>query len=192
MNDINQVLLDIECGDPEATDRLLPLVYRELRVLAARLLEREPPGQTLEATALVHEAYLRLVGNSNSGGSWDGRHHFFAAAAEAMRRLLVENARRKNRIKHGGGLHRVELGEEAVPVESPVEDIIAFDEALEQLSLVDKEAAELVKLRRFSGLTTEEAAECLGVSTRAAYRTWAFARAWLYRQLHTDDLPPAS
>jgi RNA polymerase sigma factor (TIGR02999 family) len=190
MNDINQVLSEIECGDPEAADRLLPLVYRELRVLAGHLLARERPGQTLEATALVHEAYLRLVGDRNSPGSWDGRHHFFAAAAEAMRRLLVENARRKTRLKHGGNLHRVELGEEAIPVESPVEDILAFDEALEQLSLVDPEAAALVKLKRFSGLTTEEAAECLGVSARAAYRTWAFARAWLFRHLHTDDEPP--
>jgi RNA polymerase sigma factor (TIGR02999 family) len=188
MEDISQIFTGLERGDVEAADQLLPLVYRELRDLAARRLMQEPPGQTLEPTALVHEAYLRLVGGDRPT-RWQGRRHFFAAAAEAMRRILVENARHKNRIKHGGGQRRVQLEDGALAIESPTEDILALDQALEQLRLVDDQAAEFVELRYFSGLTTEQAAELLGVSVRTGYRTWSFARAWLYRQLHKGDLP---
>jgi RNA polymerase sigma factor (TIGR02999 family) len=190
MKDMTKILSAIEQGDPKAAEQLLPLVYQQLRELAARRLVHEPPGQTLQATALVHEAYLRLV-DANISQHWDGRGHFFAAAAEAMRRILVENARHKNRLKHGGGRRRVELAEELVPVESPVDDVLAFDEALEQLAIIDPQAAELVKLRHFAGLTTEEAAEVLKMSVRSAYRSWAFARAWLYRRLYSSDVPPA-
>jgi RNA polymerase sigma factor (TIGR02999 family) len=190
MNDVTRILSAIEQGDPTAAEQLLPLVYRELRNLAARWLAREAPGQTLQATALVHEAYLRLVG-ADPVRSWDGRRHFFAVAAEAMRRILVENARYKNRLKHGGGRLRVELAEEMTPIESPVENLFALDEALDQLETVDPEAAGLVKLRCFSGMTTEQAGEVLGIPVRSAYRTWAFARAWLYRRLRPDDASPA-
>jgi RNA polymerase sigma factor (TIGR02999 family) len=191
MDEFSRILSAIEGGDPEAAGELLPLVYRELRQLAALRLRNEPPGQTLQATALVHEAYLRLMG-PDPGRGWDGRAHFFAAASEAMRRILVENARRKKRIRHGGELRRVELGDEMIRVESPVEDMLAFDDALEQLGQVDRQAAELVKLRHFSGLTTEEAAELLEIPTRTAYRTWAFARAWLFRHLNPEGAPPGS
>jgi RNA polymerase sigma factor (TIGR02999 family) len=189
MDELTRIFSAIEHGDPEAARQLLPLVYRELRDLAALRLRSEPPGHTLEPTALVHEAYLRLVG-TDQARAWDGRGHFFAAAAEAMRRILIENARHKKRIKHGGGRKRVELIEGLAPVESAVDDVIAFDEALEQLGEVDREAAELVKLRYFAGLTTEEAAGTLGVSVRSAYRSWAFARVWLYRRLHGDEASP--
>jgi RNA polymerase sigma factor (TIGR02999 family) len=185
MDDFNRILAAIESGDPEAAAQLLPLVYDELRALAAQRLKREPPGQTLQATALVHEAYLRLVGSAPARG-WDGRAHFFAAASEAMRRILVENARRKKRQKRGGELQRVELADDMTPIGASVEDVLALDEALEQLAQVDRQAAELVKLRHFSGLSTEEAGEMLGISSRTAYRTWKFARAWLYRHLHPD------
>jgi RNA polymerase sigma factor (TIGR02999 family) len=194
MDEVNRILRALERGDPETAEQLLPLVYRELRELAARRLAREAPGQTLEPTALVHEVYLRLVG-AEPARSWDGRRHFFAAAAEAMRRILVENARHKKRLRHGGARHRVDLDGSMIPAEptgeeSLAEDLLALDEALEQLGRVDRQAAELVKLRYFSGLSTEQAAEVLELPERSAYRKWAFARAWLYRQLHAGDRPP--
>jgi RNA polymerase sigma factor (TIGR02999 family) len=190
MADVTQILAAIEQGDPSAAEQLLPLVYDELRHLAAQKLAQEKPGQTLEATALVHEAYLRLVG-AGAEAHWDSRRHFFAAAAEAMRRILVESARRKKRVKHGGGRRRVELQEDHLPIESPVDDLLAVDEVLDELAAVERPAAELVKLRYFAGLTTEQAAEILGLSARTAYRTWSFARAWLYRRLHQGGDPPA-
>jgi RNA polymerase sigma factor (TIGR02999 family) len=189
MSEVTRILEAIEKGDPRAAEELLPLVYQELRDLAAQRLAREKPGHTLQATALVHEAYLRLLGDG--GQEWDGRAHFFAAAAEAMRRILVESARHKLRLKHGGGRRRIELDEGLLPIEPPVEDVIALDESLGQLALVDRQAAELVKLRHFAGLSTEEAAEVLGVSKRSAYRTWAFARAWLFRRLGAGTEPPS-
>ncbi len=160
----------------------MPLVYEELRKLAAARLAREKPGQTLQATALVHEAYLRLVGGANAK-PWNGRGHFFAAAAEAMRRILVENARRKRRLKHGGARRRVDLNEAVLSIDGPAEELLAVDEALERLALEEPQAAELVKLHYFAGLTIEEAAEVLGVSARKGYRIWAYARAWLFRCL---------
>jgi RNA polymerase sigma factor (TIGR02999 family) len=191
MNDVTRILSDIEQGDPRAAEQLLPLVYDELRKLAAQKLAQEKPGQTLQATALVHEAYLRMVG-PDKGPDWDSRGHFFAAAAEAMRRILVENARRKKRLRHGAGRHRIDLDEGLLAIESPVDDLLALDDALEQLSLVDRQAAELVKLRHFAGMTTEQAAGALDLSDRSAYRTWSFARAWLYRRLHqSKSTPPA-
>ena len=189
MNDVTRLLSAIERGDTEATEQLLPLVYRELRELAAQLLAREPPGQTLQATALVHEAYLRLASGGDDLG-WDSRGHFFGAAAEAMRRILVENARRTDSLGRGGNFPRVEPDERLITTGSPGVDLLALDEALEQLAAVDGEAAELVKLRYFAGLTTEEAGEALKISARSAYQSWAFARAWLYRRLHPGDLPP--
>ena len=175
-------------GDPAAASQLLPLVYDELRKLAARKLALEKPGQTLEATALVHEAYLRLV-DVDDAQSWNSRGHFFAAAAEAMRRILVENARRKQSLKRGGACRRLDLDEAAACGEGPAEELLALDEALDQLAGVDPQAAGLVKLRYFAGLTTEQAAEALGLPARTAYRTWAFARAWLYRRLHPGAGP---
>jgi RNA polymerase sigma factor (TIGR02999 family) len=188
MSDVTRVLSAIAQGDPHAAEQLLPLVYDELRRLAALRLAQEKPGQTLQATALVHEAYLRIVG-AEKQSHWDNRRHFLAAAAEAMGRILVENARRKRRVRHGGGRRRVELEEEHLRIEPPVDDLLALNEALEQLAVVDPQAAELVKLRYFAGLTTEEAAEVLGLAARTAYRTWSFARAWLYRRLHPGEEP---
>ncbi|MFO0887853.1 MAG: ECF-type sigma factor [Isosphaeraceae bacterium] len=178
-------------GRSPGVEQLLPLVYDELRKLAAQKLAQERPGQTLQATALVHEAYLRLVGGETAR-RWDGRGHFFAAAAEAMRRILVENARRKQRLRHGGGRRQVEFDDDLVAVEGQADEILAIDEALEGLARVDPRVAELVKLRYFAGMTTEQAAGVLGLSDRTAYRAWAFARAWLYRQLRRvagDDTP---
>jgi RNA polymerase sigma factor (TIGR02999 family) len=159
-----------------------------LRKLAAQKLAQEKPGQTLQATALVHEAYLRLVG-ADEEQHWAGRRHFLAAAAEAMRRILVENARRKGRFRHGGGRRRIDLEEDQLLTESLADDLLAIHEALDQLALVDHQAAELVKLRYFAGMTTEQAAEVLGLPERSAYRTWSFARAWLFRRLHEDEDP---
>ena len=191
MTDGTHILDAIEQGDPHAAGALPPLVYDELRKLAAQRLAQEKPGQTLQATALVHEAYVRLVG-PDAASRWDGRGHFFAAAAEAMRRILIEDARRKGRLRHGGGRRRVEMDEAALCVESHDFDAIALDEALDGLALVDRQAADFVKLRYFAGLTTEQAAELLGLSERSAYRTWSFARAWLFRRLGQDDgLTPA-
>jgi RNA polymerase sigma factor (TIGR02999 family) len=182
MTDVTRILDQIHQGDSHAVAQLLPLVYDELRQLAAHKLAQEKPGHTLQATALVHEAYLRLVGDG-AVQSWDGRSHFFAAAAEAMRRILVDNARRKQRLKHGGARQRVELAEELLPFESNDGDVLAVHEALEQLARQDPQTAELVKLHFFAGLPLEQAAELLGLSARTAYRNWNYARAWLFRRL---------
>ncbi len=175
----------IEQGDARAAAELLPLVYDELRKLAAQRLAREKPGQTLQPTALVHEAFLRLVG-PGANRPWNGRGHFFAAAAEAMRRILVENARRKQRDKHGAGIARHDVTEVDPPAPAPREDLLALDEALTLLAAEDRRAADLVQLRYFAGLTLPEAAEALGVSPRSADRLWAYARAWLHRRLRAD------
>ncbi len=177
MSDVTRILNAIERGDAKATDELLPLVYEELRLLAAQKLSHERPGQTLQATALVHEAYIRLVGDEPQ--SWENRGHFFAAAAEAMRRILVDRARRKKSAKHGGAVQRVDLHDAIGAVEASPEGLLAMDEALTKLGEKDAEAAKLVKLAYFGGLSVEQAAEVLGVSVRSAYRHWAFARAWL-------------
>jgi RNA polymerase sigma factor (TIGR02999 family) len=179
MADVTQLLDAAATGDPKAAAELLPLVYDELRRLAAARMAGEKPGQTLQATALVHEAYLRLVGDQH----FNGRGHFFAAAAEAMRRILVESARRKARIKRGGDGQRVELPDDLPAPAAPVEDVIAVHDGLDQLAAADATAAELVKLHYFAGFTLEQAADVLGVPHRTAYRTWAFARAWLFRKL---------
>jgi RNA polymerase sigma factor (TIGR02999 family) len=173
------ILSDIEQGDPSAAEQLLPLVYEELHKLAAQKLAQEKPGQTLQATALVHEAYVRLVGGEQPH-SWDGRGHFFAAAAEAMRRILVERARHKQTAKAGGGRRRVGLDDvEPARVEPDRDDLLALDEALRQLEAKDPRKAALVKLRFFAGLTTEQAAAALGVSTSTAEKDWSYARSWL-------------
>jgi RNA polymerase sigma factor (TIGR02999 family) len=176
------VLAAIGQGDPQAAEQLLPLVYDELRRLAARRLAREAPGQTLEPTALVHEAYLRLVGDGEP--RWDGRGHFFAAAAEAMRRILVDRARRRAARKRGGHARRLPLDEQLGAVGQRDEDLLALDEALGELERHDPQAAGLVKLRYFSGLSHQQAAQALGVSRRVADRLWAVAKAWLYQRLH--------
>jgi RNA polymerase sigma factor (TIGR02999 family) len=181
MSEVTRVLSAIEQGDPQAAEQLLPLVYDELRRLAAAKLAQERPGQTLDATALVHEAYLRLVGKEDGPG-WDGRGHFFAAAAEAMRRILVESARRKKRLKHGGGREREEAGAELASPERP-ERLLALDEALGRLAAVNPQTAELVKLRYFAGLSNADAAQALGISPRKADQVWAYARAWLREEL---------
>jgi RNA polymerase sigma factor (TIGR02999 family) len=182
MSEVTRILSAIEQGDPHAADQLLPLVYDELRRLAAQRLRQEQPGQTLQATALVHEAYLRLVGDSG-GQKWDNRGHFFAAAAEAMRRILVDSARRKLTRKHGGGLVRRDLDD--VPLVAPElgEDLLALDEALQKLAKEEPLKAELVKLRHFAGLTVDEAAEALNISPATADRYWAYARAWLHAEI---------
>jgi RNA polymerase sigma factor (TIGR02999 family) len=177
------VLLDaIQAGDPEAPAQLLPLVYEELRRLARHRLAHEAPGQTLQPTALVHEAYLRLVGEGR-GQHWDSRGHFFAAAAEAMRRILVENARRKRALKHGGGLSRRELDEAELLAPEPREDLVALDEALTLLATEDPTAAELVQLRYFGGLSIADAAQVLGLSLRSAERLWTYTRVWLLERI---------
>jgi RNA polymerase sigma factor (TIGR02999 family) len=188
MSDVTRILNAIERGDTSATDELLPLVYEELRILAAQKLSHEPPGQTLQATALVHEAYIRLVGDEPR--SWENRGHFFAAAAEAMRRILVENARRKKREKHGGDRKRLDLVMVDAAINGPSEDILVLDEAIEKLAKEDPDAAKLVKLRYFSGLTMPEAATVLGLSQRTAEREWAYARAWLYDEIMHSQEPP--
>jgi RNA polymerase sigma factor (TIGR02999 family) len=188
MNEVTRILSDLAHGDAHAAGQLLPLVYQELRKLAAQKLAHEAPGQTLQPTALVHEAYVRLVG-AQEDRHWDGRGHFFAAAAEAMRRILVENARRRRRRRHGGGRHRVELDEAQRQIESPNDDILAVDEALQALEQVDPPVAALVKLHFFSGLSLQEAARVLGTSERTAYRDWAYARAWLARFLGRPQHP---
>jgi RNA polymerase sigma factor (TIGR02999 family) len=187
MADVTKILQDIEQGDPHAAEQLLPLVYDELRKLAAQRLAQEKPGQTLQATALVHEAYLRLVGRAREQPSqeqrWDSRGHFFAAAAEAMRRILINQARDKQRVKRGGGRRRVDLARLAVVDDASPDELLALDDALEQLAQENQACAELVKLRFFTGLTQEQAAACLGISRRTANRYWAFARVWLYDAL---------
>jgi RNA polymerase sigma factor (TIGR02999 family) len=193
MNDVTHILSEIEQGDPSAAEKLLPLVYNELRKLAAVKLAQEKPGQTLQATALVHEAYVRLVGNHEREKSWDNRGHFFAAAAESMRRILVDSARRKKADKRGNNPARQELDDlEIVAAEVP-EDLVALDEALSELSATDKTAADLVHLRYFAGLSIPDAADVLGISPRTAARLWAFARAWLRQKIEgssTDQCPP--
>ena len=182
MGDVTRILNAIERGDARATDELLPLVYEELRLLAAQRLSHEPPGQTLQATALVHEAYLRLVGDEPQ--SWENRGHFFAAAAEAMRRILVENARRKKSTKHGGGHSCIDFDAVEAAAQTPSDDLVALDEALSRLGDEDPVKATLVKLRFFAGLSIDQAAEALGMSRATAIRHWSFARAWLFHQLH--------
>lgn len=172
-------------GDRQAAEEVLPLVYDELRKLAQRRLAHIPPGQTLQATALVHEAYLRVVGDTDPG--WEGRGHFFGAAAQAMRDILVERARRKGRIKHGGDRRRVELNDEAVTLDDPGLDILALDEALKKLEALDARKARIVSLRYFTGLSIEEIAEVTELSTRSVERDWRFARAWLSRELGTGE-----
>lgn len=187
MTDVTRILGAIEDGDPQAAESLLPLVYEELRKLAVQRLAQEPAGQTLQATALVHEAYLRLVGNG-SATAWDSRGHFFAAAAEAMRRILVENARRKRSLKRGGNFQRVPLDDvELVVAHGLGDDLLALDEALRRLSEVDPDKARLVELRHFGGLTLEESARVLGLSTTTAHRHWNYARAWLHQAIVGGD-----
>ena len=186
MSEVTHILSAIEQGDPHAAEQLLPLVYEELRKLAAQRLAREAPGQTLQATALVHEAYLRLV-DVEPAPHWSCRGHFFAAAAEAMRRILIDNARRKGAVRHGGGLQRHELLEAELAIDSVGDDLFAVDEALSRLAAREPEIARLVELRFFAGLTLEEAARCLRLSARTAYRHWTYARAWLRRELDRAD-----
>jgi len=187
MSDVTSILSSIASDDPQAASRLLPLVYEELRVLAARKMARESAGQTLDATALVHEAYLRLVGG-DPGKLWAGRAHFFAAAAEAMRRILVEKARSKHRLKRGGNLDRALIALDEVPAAENKrwDELLAVDGALDRLAVTDLTAAELVKLRYFAGFSTIEAADVLGVSPRTADRLWSYARAWLRRTIEAE------
>ena len=189
VSNVTRILNAIERGDVKATDELLPVVYEELRLLAAQKLSRELPGQTLQATALVHEAYLRLLGDQ--GQTWQSRGHFFAAAAEAMRRILIENARRKKRLKHGGDHQEVDIEEAEVTISGPCDDLLALDEALEKLAEADKVKADLVKLRFFAGLTNEQAAQVLGISHNTADRYWAYARSWLHLEITKGDEPRA-
>jgi RNA polymerase sigma factor (TIGR02999 family) len=189
MNEVTRILEAIERDDPRAAAQLLPLVYSELRRLAAQRLAAEPTAQTLQATALVHEAYLRLV-DPDRPREWDGRGHFFAAAAEAMRRILVENARRKRREKHGGGRERIELDAAQPTAANPRDDLIALDAALTRLAVEDPQAAKLIELRHFGGLSVAEAAKALGIAPRTADRVWAFARAWLHRELTNTAADP--
>jgi len=182
MSEVTQILNAIEQGDPHAAEQLLPLVYDELRRLAAEKMAQEVPGQTLQATALVHDAYLRLVAVDNAQ-SWDNRGHFFTAAAEAMRRILINRARDKKRLKRGGQWQRVDLDRLAGLEDASADDLLALDEALDQLARENKQCADLVQLRFFAGLTLSEAAQSLGISSRTADRAWAFARSWLLQAL---------
>jgi RNA polymerase sigma factor (TIGR02999 family) len=186
MSEVTRILSAIEEGDPHASEQLLPLVYEELKQLSARQIAREAPGQTLQATALVHEAYLRLV-DVEKAQRWDSRRHFFAAAAEAMRRILIDRARDKGRLKRGGGWRRLRLDEIDLPVEEVPDDLLDLDEALRGLAEADPVCAELVKLRFFAGLTLGDAAEALGIPRRSADRYWAFARSWLYDALRGGE-----
>src|SRR5262245_35311827 len=190
MSDVTHILLAIERGDQRASEKLLPLIYDELRKLAAQKLAQEKPGQTLQATALVHEAYLRLVHSPQrkpkaDTPNWNSRGHFFAAAAEAMRRILVERARRHKRLRHGGGRARIDLDKLDPAAKEVEEQILALDEALERLSAEEPAAAAVVKLRYFAGLKADEAAAALGISLRTANRHWAYAKAWLFQQLRS-------
>jgi RNA polymerase sigma factor (TIGR02999 family) len=182
MSDVTHILSQIESGDPLAAEQLLPLVYDELRKLAAAKLAHEKPGQTLQATALVHDAYLRLM-SKEPARHWSGRGHFFAAAAEAMRRILLNRARDRNRLKREGGWKRADFDQIKVAFDTPEEDLLAVDEAIESLAAEDASCAQLVRLRFFAGLSLREAAECLGLSRRTADRQWAYARAWLCARL---------
>jgi RNA polymerase sigma factor (TIGR02999 family) len=185
VTDVTRILNAIELGDARAADELLPLVYEELRLLAAQKMSHESPGQTLQATALVHEAYIRLVGTEAS--RWDSRGHFFTAAAEAMRRILIDNARRKQRLRHGGGRRRVDINNADMSVVENPDDFLALNEALAKLSEKDKVKADLVKLRFFTGLTGRQAAEVLGISHNTAERYWAYARSWLHLEITKAD-----
>jgi RNA polymerase sigma factor (TIGR02999 family) len=185
MSEVTQILDRVHQGESDAADELLPLVYQELRRLAARKMANEAPGQTLQPTALVHEAWLRLTGNENV--KWDGRAHFFAAAAEAMRRILVESARRKHRLRHGGGQQRVDVQEIEIAEPADEDQLLAVNEALDKLAAQDKVKADLVKLRYFVGMTVEEAAKILGVSEPTANRYWAYARAWLHAEIRKGN-----
>src|SRR5689334_3545460 len=182
MSDVTRILSEMEAGNPRAAEQLLPLVYEELRKLAAAKLAQEKPGQTLQATALVHDAYLRLV-DSNGARHWNSRGHFFAAAAEAMRRILVEQFRRKNQVKHGGHFQRVELDGLAASADDQPVDVEALDESLARLEAHDALAASVVKLRYFAGLSVAETAQSLGIPLRTAERNWTYARIWLHRDL---------
>lgn len=184
MSDVTLLLNAVEAGDPKAADQLLPLVYEELRRLAAAKMAQEKPGQTLQATALVHEAWLRLAGGDRQ--SWDSRRHYFAAAAESMRRILVEKARRRLRIRHGGGLERVDLEDVEIPAGVHEEQLVAMDEALARLEREDPNRAEVVKLRYFVGLTNRETAEAMGMSEATVERHWSFAKAWLFSQIQAQ------
>jgi RNA polymerase sigma factor (TIGR02999 family) len=181
MSDVTSIVTAIEHGDAQAADQLLPLVYEELRRLAAHKLSQELPGQTLQPTSLVHEAYLRLTGKQDQ--KWDGRGHFFAAAAEAMRRILIESARRKRALRHGGGQERLNIQDVDVADFAKADELIAVNETLEKFGAENKRKAELVKLRYFAGLTIEEAAEVMDISVPTAKRWWAYARAWLHNEL---------
>ena len=181
MTDVTRILNAIEHGDGKAADELLPLVYEELRLIAAQKMAQEKPGQTLQATALIHEAYIRLVEGENQ--SWNSRGHFFKAAAEAMRRILIENARKKTSMKRGGNQQKVELSEEKLAIASPSDDILAVNEALNKLSTEEPFIAELVKLRYFGGLTIDQVAEIQGISRRTAIDHWIYARSWLAREV---------
>lgn len=187
MNDVTLILKAIERGDPLAADQLLPVVYEELRRLAAARLSQEPPGQTLQATALVHEAYLRLAGSEPAEG-WSGRGHFFAAAAEAMRRILVESARRKQTLKRAGDGQRVDISLDDQLIQHSDDELIAVHEILDELASIDSEATQLVNLRFFAGMTMPEAATAMGIPLRTAERIWAYAKAWLFRRLHAGDI----
>jgi RNA polymerase sigma factor (TIGR02999 family) len=184
---VTEILCAVEAGDAGASKKLLPIVYEELRKLAHSLMAKTPPGNTLQPTALVHEAYLRLVGREDPG--WNGRGHFFGAAAQAMRQILVEQARRKARCKHGGDRKRLDVDKVDIPIEMPAEDMIALDEALERLRAHDARKAEVVTLRYFAGLTIEETATVLNVTERTVERDWRFARALLHKRL--DPTPPS-
>ena len=187
MTDVTRILNAIEGGNEKATDELLPLVYDELRLLATHKMAQERPGQTLQPTALVHEAYLRLVGTDAQ--SWDSRGHFFAAAAEAMRRILIDNARRKKSAKYGGDHHEVGLSKVPAADEDPMDDVLALDEALCKLAAEDQQIAEVVKLRYFAGLTLEQAAAVMRIGRRTVDRYWALGRAWLYQEITRDKKP---
>ena len=190
MNDVTRILSAIEQGDPKAAAQLLPLVYDDLRKLAAQKLAQEKPGQTLQATALVHEAYLRLV-DQDQAQRWESRGHFFAAAAEAMRRILVDHARRKQTRKHGGDHRRVDLGLDVLIAPEPETDLLALDAALDRLAERDPQKARLVELRYFAGLTGDQAAAVLGISSSSVDRQWTYTRAWLRRELGLADDPEA-
>jgi RNA polymerase sigma factor (TIGR02999 family) len=191
MSQVTEILSAMEAGDPQAAEQLLPLVYDELRKLAAQRLARQKPGETLQPTALVHEAYVRLV-EVETAQLWDSRGHFFAAAAEAMRRILIDNARRKQAVKHGGGWQRIELLEAELAIDSTGDDLSTLDEALHRLRRQQPEIARLVEMHCFAGLSVEEAGHCLRLSPRTAYRHWAFARAWLRRELDRASRGPAA
>lgn len=186
MSEVTRILSAVEQGDTHAASQLLPLVYKELRRLAAQRMAQEAPGQTLQPTGLVHEAYVRLVGGDNAR-QWDSRGHFFAAAAEAMRRILIEAARRKGRQKRGGALKRVDLNSADLVSHSAPDELLIIDEAITKLAADDPEAAQLVKLRYFAGLSVEDAAELAGISRSTAYEHWAYARAWLHQELYGEQ-----